>query len=230
MTAMTAGALADTDCLEADRDPCRPQRVLVVDESELIQAGLRALLAGLPWVDSCLLAGSAEQAVQVVRRRQPQLVLVSASLEDRSSEDLCSWLREHLPHIRVVLLANEGRIPAALAHSLGAAGALSKHMPRHALVDALQRVAEGARVYPKCIEAPGTQLSQRELDVLRHLAMGQSNPEIGRDLNLSRHTVKQHTSAVYRKLGVLNRAAAAIRAQELGLLAPGSALGRLRPV
>ena len=59
----------------------------------------------------------------------------------------------------------------------------------------------------------------RELDVLQHLASGLSNPEVAASLNLSRHTVKQHTSAVYRKLGVRNRAQAASRAQELGLVA-----------
>jgi len=55
--------------------------------------------------------------------------------------------------------------------------------------------------------------------VLQHLAAGLSNPEVAQQLNLSRHTVKQHTSVVYRKLGVKNRAQAASRAQELGLVA-----------
>jgi two-component system response regulator DesR len=61
-------------------------------------------------------------------------------------------------------------------------------------------------------------LSPRELDVLQQVSSGLSNPEVANLLNLSRHTVKQHTSAVYRKLGVRNRAQAASRAQELGLL------------
>ena len=74
-------------------------------------------------------------------------------------------------------------------------------------------------MFPKSAGAPVLQLSRRELDVLRHVASGLSNPETASTLNLSRHTVKQHTSAVYRKLGVRNRAEAANRARELGLLA-----------
>jgi ATP/maltotriose-dependent transcriptional regulator MalT len=63
------------------------------------------------------------------------------------------------------------------------------------------------------------QLSTRERAVLQQVASGLSNREVGASLHLSRHTVKQHTSAVYRKLGVRNRAEAASRARELGLLA-----------
>jgi ATP/maltotriose-dependent transcriptional regulator MalT len=86
-------------------------------------------------------------------------------------------------------------------------------------------VAEGGRVFPKGQAAPRVKLSKRELDVLHHLAAGLSNPETAATLNLSRHTIKQHTSSVYRKLRVRNRAEAASRAQELGLLGWQSADG-----
>jgi two-component system response regulator DesR len=112
----------------------------------------------------------------------------------------------------------DGRIPAALAASLGAVGALSKNLTPGAIQLAVKHVAEGGRVFPKGQAAPAVKLSRRELDVLRHLAAGMSNPETAASLQLSRHTIKQHTSSVYRKLGVRNRAEAACRAQELGLL------------
>ncbi len=200
------------------RDGCQPQRVLVVDENELMQAGLSAVLAQASWVTACFVAGSAEAALQAVRRHQPQLVLISASLGGRSGPDLCRVIRQRMPHIKVVLMTGEGRIPAALAVSLGAVGAFSKHMSRGAIITAMQRVAEGARVFPKGWIAQEVRLSRRELDVLQHVAAGLSNPETAATLNLSRHTVKQHTSSVYKKLGVRNRAEAASRAQELGLL------------
>jgi two-component system response regulator DesR len=95
---------------------------------------------------------------------------------------------------------------------------LSKNMTRGALLMAMKRVADGARVFPKSSMSSDVKLSRRELDVLQHLASGLSNPETAATLNLSRHTVKQHTSAVYRKLGVRNRAEAASRAQALGLI------------
>jgi len=209
--------IADTEAPDAEH-ACRPQRVLVVDENELFQVGLASVFGSAPWVAGCYLAGSAESAVTAIRRYQPQLILVSTSLEGRSSVELCRWITDSMPHIKVVLTSGEGRIPRALAQSLGAVGAFSKHMPRAAILEALKLVAEGGQVFPKSLAAAGVQLSRRELDVLQHVASGLSNPETASTLNLSRHTVKQHTSAVYRKLGVRNRAEAANRARELGLL------------
>ncbi|GAB3857633.1 nitrate/nitrite response regulator protein NarP [Nocardioides maradonensis] len=199
-------------------DHCRLQRVLVVDENELLQAGLRAVLADQPWVASCLLATDAVTAWQIAQRNHPQLVVISTSLGGRSALELCRAFRERMPHVRVVLLAGEGRVSAAMALQHGAVASLSKQMPRQVIAGALERVAEGARIFPKEQAAPHVRLSPRELDILQHVSSGLSNPEVASVLNLSRHTVKQHTSAVYRKLGVRNRAQAASRAQELGLL------------
>ncbi|MFG2446641.1 LuxR C-terminal-related transcriptional regulator [Nocardia fluminea] len=226
MTLVATAPVRTTATEPADR--CQPQRILVVDENELIQAGLSAVLVQASWVAACYVAGSKEAALKVVRRRQPQLIVISMSLEAHAGPDLCRTIRQSLPHLKVVLMTGEGHIPAALAASLGAVSAFSKHMPRGAIVGALHRVAEGARIFPTGWMTQDVRLSRRELDVLRHVAAGLSNPETAACLNLSRHTVKQHTSAVYRKLGVRNRAEAASRAQELGLLirqpSPGAQL------
>jgi two-component system response regulator DesR len=177
------------------------------------------VLLNEPWVDSCLVASAAETAWQVALTHRPGLVLVSTSLQGKSGIELCRLFKEQMPYVRVVLLSTEGRVPASAALAHGAVGSLSLHMPAAAMVAAVKRVAEGGRVFPKEAPPAPVQLSRRELDVLQHLASGFSNPEVALSLNLSRHTVKQHTSAVYRKLGVRNRAQAASRAHELGLLA-----------
>lgn len=197
----------------------QPQRVLIVDEHQLMQRGIRALLLDQPWVASCQIAATAEAAWRVVQQHQPQLVLVSTSLRDRSGLELCQAIRTRMPDAKVVLMSGEGRLPAALAMAHGAVGSLSKTMPAAVLVAAIKRVADGVRVLPVESRPPAKQLSKRELDVLHRLAAGMSNPEMAALLNLSRHTVKQHTSTVYRKLGVRNRAEAASRAREMGLLA-----------
>lgn len=197
----------------------RALRVLVVDEFDLIQTGLRALLTEAPWVESCLVAGSADAALQVARRHQPQLVLVSTSLGGQSGPALCRTLTQRMPLVKVVLMTGEGRVPVGLALSLGAVAAVSKQMSRQAIVAAIRDVSEGARVFPREPAIGECQLSKRETDVLLHIATGLSNKEVAAVLNLSRHTVKQHTSAVYKKLGVRNRAEAASRAQGLGLMA-----------
>lgn len=216
---MSALAIAPVfDALAGEQDGCRLQRVLVVDENELVQAGLRSILVDEPWVASCLTAPSAEIAWRVAQRHHPQLVLVSTSLGGRSALELCRLFRDRMPHVRVVLMSGEGRVSAAMGRLNGAVASLSKQMPLQVIASALQKVAEGTRIFPKDSGSAAVRLSPRELDILQHLAAGLSNPEVADALSLSRHTVKQHTSAVYRKLGVRNRAQAASRAQELGLL------------
>lgn len=198
---------------------CIPQRVLVVDELPLLGAGLRAVLADEPWVAACLVATSAGTAWQEAQQRSPELVLVSASLGGRSGFDLCRAFKNWMPHVKVVLLSAEVPVSAALAEKHGAAASLPKNMPLAEIVGAVKRVAEGAHVFPRDLRSATKRLSKRELDVLQQLALGLSNPEVAVLLNLSRWTVKQHASAVYRKLGVRNRAEAASRGQQLGLIA-----------
>lgn len=217
-----------TAAVVGSEDDCQPQRVLVVDENELIQAGLKAVFLEAPWVAACYVAGDAVVAEQVIRRRQPQLVLVSASLGGRSGPALCHWVRENMPHIKVAVMSSEGRVPAAFAASLGAVAVLSTRMPRGVILAAMKRVADGERVLPRSAEPSRVHLSRRELDVLHHVAAGLSNRETASTLNLSQHTVKQYTSALYRKLDVRNRAEAASRAQQLGLLLWNMSDGRLR--
>jgi DNA-binding NarL/FixJ family response regulator len=201
-------------------DRCRPQRVPVVDDHELTQAGLRAVLGREDWVDSCVGASSVEMAWSVAQRTRPQIVLLSTSVEGRPGLELCRAFREHMPYVKVVLMSSDGTVPASLAQAHGAVGFLPKQLPVAGIVEAVRRVAEGRRCFLAGAAKPDSvHLSRRELDVLRHLVHGLSNPEVAARLNLSRHTVKQHTSVVYRKLGVRNRAEAASRAFMLGLVA-----------
>src|SRR5580765_3316212 len=169
-------------------DRCQQQRVLLVEEHELLLAGLRSVLMDQPWVSSCFVATSAESAWQVAQRYKPQLVLVSTSLGGRTGIDLCRAFKARMPYVRVFLMTGEGRVSAALGLLHGAAGALSKQMPTAALVAALERVAGGARIFPKAATSAGTRLSARELDVLQQLSSGLSNVEVAASLNLSRHT------------------------------------------
>ena len=82
---------------------------------------------------------------------------------------------------------------------------------------AVRMVGKGMTVFGRQEEAPATPLSQREREVLALIASGQTNREIAAHLFLSPHTVKEHASSLYRKLGVKNRAEAARRAERLGL-------------
>lgn len=198
----------------------RRYRILVVDDHELVQTGLRAMLGDEYWVANCLSASSAEIAIQVARRTMPHIIILATSVGGRPGLEVCRELRGRMPHVRVVLMSSEGRIPTSLAQSCGAVGFIPKGLPAAAIVSAVRQVAEGKRAFPKADAiADNVALSQREREVLQLLVTGLSNPEVAALLHLSRHTVKQHTSTVYRKLNVRNRAQAASRAQELGLVA-----------
>lgn len=200
-------------------DRCCPQRILVVDEHELVQAGMRAVLANESWVSACFVAGSAPVAWEVARRHQPQLLLLSMSLHGRSGLELCRVFKQRTPYLKVLLTSADGRVSASLASAYGADGFVPLSMPAAGISAVIRRVAEGGRTFPKqSYDVLSSQLSRRELDVLRLLVSGASNPEAAVTLCLSKHTVKQHTSSVYRKLGVRNRAQAASRARELGLV------------
>ena len=196
------------------------RRILVVDDHALVHVGLRALLAQQPWVERCLAAEDADRAIELCDTYSPHVALVDLFIGETMGVQLCRRLCARQPGIRVLLMSGTGRVSTAVARAAGARGFMSKEWSAEATVTAVFRVAEGQTVFSRAPEAaPHTPLSRRETDVLVRMAAGQSNDEIAETLFLSPHTVKQHTSAIYRKLGVRKRIEAVRRAESLGLLA-----------
>ena len=107
---------------------------------------------------------------------------------------------------------------AAAARAAGASGFVSKDWDANEVAEAVKRVGLGRTMFPPKAEQPSPLLTERERDVLDLIAVGSTNREIAEQLYLSPHTVKEHTSALYRKLGARNRAEAVQRAQRIGLL------------
>jgi two-component system response regulator DesR len=124
-------------------------------------------------------------------------------------------------------VCDAGSISPAAARAAGAAGLLAKDEPADRIAEAVGRVGAGERVFAR-FERQNALLSDRERDVLALIAAGATNPEIALALHLSRHTVKEHTSSLYRRLGVRNRVEAVRQAQRLGLVSyqerPGAPL------
>ena len=108
--------------------------------------------------------------------------------------------------------------PAA-AKAAGASGFVSKDLDATEVARAVQQVGQGMTLFPPKAEQPAPLLSEREREVLELIGAGSTNREIAQRLYLSPHTVKEHTSALYRKLGARNRAEAVQLAQRIGLLA-----------
>jgi two-component system response regulator DesR len=192
--------------------------VLVVDDHDVVQWGFRLLLAEQPWVERCLAARTGAEALALTRTFSPHVALVDLFLADESGADVCESIRAASPATRVLLISGAGRISAAAARAAGASGFVSKDREAHEVVAAVRMVGLGMTTFQPKANQPAPLLTERERDVLDLIASGSTNREIAERLYLSPHTVKEHTSVLYRKLRARNRAEAVQRAQRIGLL------------
>jgi DNA-binding NarL/FixJ family response regulator len=196
----------------------RRLRVLVVDDHDVVHWGLRLLLTEQPWVERCLAAHNAAEALDLTRRYSPHVALVDLFVGAESGADISESIVAASPETRVLFISGAGRISPRAAKAAGASGFISKDWPAADIAGAVRMVGLGMTVF-KPHEAPaGPPLSEREREVLEAIASGATNREIAGSLFLSPHTIKEHTSSLYRKLGVRNRAEAVQKAQRLGLI------------
>jgi two-component system, NarL family, nitrate/nitrite response regulator NarL len=218
-----------------------PIRILVVDDHTLFRRGLTALLACDPRVAVVGDAADAGEALRRSQELQPDLILLDNHLPGVNGVDALPSLLEAAPRARIVMLTvSEDEADLAAALRGGAAGYLLKTTEGDALISAIQRAVRGESVIaPEMtsklvaayrgaasggIASPEVKvsvldgLSPRERDILRHIAHGASNKEIGRDLGIAETTVKIHVQHVLRKLDVSSRVHAAVIASENGLI------------
>lgn len=214
-------AIAEPAALTAAR-PARETRqtkVLVVDEQEIVQLGMRAVLASCAWVSRSLACLDPDLAIGIARRHWPQLIYVGMRVGGRSGLHLAEQLRSVVPTAKIVLMSDSRVVDCRAAAAHGADAVIAKADPLAVIVRTGEDLlaGRGRGIVSPLRDASG--LSDREGQVLEYVARGMSNPEIARVLHVSRDTVKQHTSSVYRKLGVRNRAEAASVARQRGLVA-----------
>jgi DNA-binding NarL/FixJ family response regulator len=196
----------------------RRLRVLVVDDHDVVHWGFRQLLGEQAWVERCVAARNAAEALEHTRRYRPHVALVDLFVGNESGVDICESIRRDAPDTRVLLISGAGRISPQAAKAAGASGFVSKDWDAHDVAMAVRMVGLGMTMFPPQSEQPSNLLSDREQEVLQLIAAGSTNREIAAQLYLSPHTVKEHTSALYRKLKARNRAEAVQRAQRIGLL------------
>ena len=203
-------------------------RLMLVDDHELVRAGLRTFLGLQPDIEVVGEASSGEQALALLPRLAPDIVLLDLVLPGMSGLDVVTRLRTAHPEVKVVVLTSyageESVLPAVRA---GVAGYLLKDVGPAELAGALRTVhAGGASLHPGVAATvmrgvaapdPAGPLTPREREVLRLVARGRSNRLIAGDLALSEKTVKAHMSAILAKLGVADRTQAALYAVRHGL-------------
>jgi DNA-binding NarL/FixJ family response regulator len=194
-------------------------RVLVVDDHDVVHWGFRLMLTQQSWVERCVSAHSGSEAVTMASRYRPHVALVDLFIGEESGAEICEQIRAAEPSTRVLLFSGAGEISPHAARAAGASGFAYKDWSAARIAAAVRAVGLGKAVFGRQDRQGALGLTERERAVLVLMASGATNPEIAQELHLSKHTVKEHTSAVYRKLGVRNRTEAVQRGQRLGLLA-----------
>jgi DNA-binding NarL/FixJ family response regulator len=195
----------------------RQLRVLVVDDHDVVHWGFRLMLGNQPWVERCLSARTGEEAYALALRYSPHVALVDLFVGEESGAEICEQLRSRSPSTNVLLISGAGRISANAARAVGASGFVPKDWGATDIARAVRMVGLGMSVFQPKADGNSTPLSPREREVLDLIAEGSTNREIAASLHLSPHTIKEHTSSLYRKLGARNRAEAVRRAQRVGL-------------
>ena len=201
--------------------PDRRLRVLVVDDHDVVHWGFRVMLSELPWVERCLSARTGDEAIALARRHEPDVALVDLFVGEESGPEICEQLHVARRGVKVLLISGAGRISAEAARACGATGFVPKDWPAVDIARAVRMVGVGMSMFEPehdIAAATGPNLTSREQEVLELVATGATNREIAAQLHLSPHTVKEHASALYRKLDARNRADAVLRAQRLGIL------------
>ncbi|MBX9776786.1 MAG: response regulator transcription factor [Xanthobacteraceae bacterium] len=217
-------------------------KVLVVDDHPLIREALRGVFHDLKDGVALFEASDSRQAMQLVAEHNDlELVLLDINLPDRDGFSVLSELREQHPGIAVVVLSGaHDRSSVTKALDLGAVGFIPKTGQREVMLSALQLIIAGGIYIPPEILAreepsqaplsatatrlgvPSTAepadlgLTERQVDVLALMMQGKSNKAICRVLDLAEPTVKNHVTAIFKALKVINRTEAAIAARELG--------------
>jgi DNA-binding NarL/FixJ family response regulator len=207
----------------------RLTRVLVVDDHPIVLDGVTLALQTTSWLQVAGYARTGQEAIAAVESFRPDVVLLDLRLPDMLGPEAISALKSRHPDVKVILFTaypDHAALGAAL--TAGANGVVVKDSERADLVDVIRRVVAGERVVSTGVGADDTfllnrklrdhGLTRREYDILRHVAMGQTNPEIASALGLTRNTVKTYLQRALEKLGARNRVEALARANQLGIL------------
>jgi two-component system response regulator NreC len=191
-------------------------RIVLADDHAVVRSGLRLLLDGESGFEVVAEAGDLDSTRRYVRGHSPDVLVLDLNMPGGSSLEAIPDIREESPRTQIVVLTMQQE-PAFARHALGAGaiGYVLKEAADDELVEAIRRAAAGesylnprlgARMASEPAPGPPDDLSERELEVLRLIALGHTNAEIAEQLYLSVRTVETHRAHIQQKLGLSSRA------------------------
>ena len=200
-------------------------RVFSVDDHPLLREGLAAIINNQPDMLLVAQAATGSEAIQMFLQHRPDVTLLDLRLPDMSGIDVLIAIRSESPEARVIMLTTfEGDVDIRRALEAGARGYMLKNMPPKDLVEGIRQVHAGKKRIPAEVAAHladyfgDDALTEREIDVLRHVAGGNRNRDIAEQLFISEETVKVHVKHIMEKLGASDRTQAVAIAVRRGII------------
>jgi DNA-binding NarL/FixJ family response regulator len=200
-------------------------RVLCVDDHPLLREAITTLITSQPDMLLIAAAPNGQEAIQQFRKYRPDITLMDLRLPDMSGTDALVAIRGEFPEARIVMLTTfEGDAEIHRALKAGARAYLLKSMPPSELVEVIRQVYAGKKPISPQVAARLAEhfsddaLSEREVEVLQHVAGGNRNREIGERLFIAEETVKVHIKHIMDKLGAKDRTEAVAIAVRRGII------------
>jgi DNA-binding NarL/FixJ family response regulator len=200
-------------------------RILSVDDHPLLREGIAMIIQNQPDMSLVSQAATGSEAIQQYRQHRPDVTLMDLRLPDISGIDAMIAIRAEFPEARIIMLTTfEGDVEIQRALEAGARGYLLKNMPPGELVQVIRQVHAGKKRIPPEVAAriaehlSDEDLTSREIEVLRQVAGGNRNRDIGELLFISEETVKVHIKHIMDKLGAKDRTQAIAIAVRRGII------------
>jgi DNA-binding NarL/FixJ family response regulator len=187
-------------------------RVLTVDDHTLLRDGIAALIGNQADMELVGEGSNGHEAVELYRQHQPDVTLMDLQMPEMGGIDALSAIRGEFPEARIIVLTTyAGDVQIFRALKAGARAFLLKGLLRKELLETIRAVHAGQKRLPPEIAAEIAEhatddaLTPREIDVLRLIAAGNANKEVGAQLSLTEETVKGHVKSILAKLGANDR-------------------------
>lgn len=200
-------------------------RIMLVDDHYLVRVGLASIIALEQDMSVCAEASTGEQAIALFRTERPDVTLMDLRLSGLNGIEAAQAILAEFPDARIIVLSTyTGNEEIYKALQAGAMAYLVKSIQREELIGAIRKAAQGQRHIPPDVAARladrvgRSELSVRELDVLRLLVGGRRNRAIAAELAITEGTVKLHVSSILNKLGVTDRTEAVTVALQRGIV------------